>query len=330
MSEITRQSIWFLGIILLSFGHGVKGRRTSLGYKNAAQTIHSLGDVFDRIDIYKQPAFDHPLLKNHTIQMRPSWYPKEASAEPKISREESVVSSVRNKFEECPKGTIPIYFYRAIQKSSVWIPQLEIPIELSAVSTGLINSAGTEMVGVGWIVHPSFCGDSLTRLFISWMIVGSQDTGCYNFLCPGFIQTNPMAGLGAIIATVSVIGGQVYHVNSNIRDVNTGNRWFIFQGFPIDYWPESIFTNFNVHRTVVWTGQVLITNSYGYHTSTQMGNGLFRVELQDAAYFKNLQVVDIDGKWPRPIGIVAFQDNNGCLDTREIKFSMTTGFNFGG
>ncbi|ERN06109.1 hypothetical protein AMTR_s00016p00056120 [Amborella trichopoda] len=113
-------------------------------------------------------------------------------------------------------------------------------------------------------------------------------------------------------------------------DVNTGNRWFIFQGFPIDYWPESIFTNFNVHRTVVWTGQVLITNSYGYHTSTQMGNGLFRVELQDAAYFKNLQVVDIDGKWPRPIGIVAFQDNNGCLDTREIKFSMTTGFNFGG
>jgi hypothetical protein len=29
------------------------------------------GDVgeFDCVDIYKQPAFDHPLLKNHKIQV---------------------------------------------------------------------------------------------------------------------------------------------------------------------------------------------------------------------------------------------------------------------
>ncbi|KAL4192212.1 hypothetical protein AMTRI_Chr06g171220 [Amborella trichopoda] len=110
MGEITRQIIWFLVIILLSFGHGVKGRRTSPGNKNAVKTIHSEGDIIDCVDIYKQPAFDHPLLKNHTIQMRPSWYPNEASTEPKISSKERVVSSqVWNKFEKCPAGTIPIY-----------------------------------------------------------------------------------------------------------------------------------------------------------------------------------------------------------------------------
>ena len=27
------------------------------------------GDVIDCIDIYKQYAFDHPMLKNHTIQV---------------------------------------------------------------------------------------------------------------------------------------------------------------------------------------------------------------------------------------------------------------------
>ena len=27
------------------------------------------GDIIDCVDIYKQPAFDHPLLKNHTIQV---------------------------------------------------------------------------------------------------------------------------------------------------------------------------------------------------------------------------------------------------------------------
>ena len=27
------------------------------------------GDIIDCVDINKQPAFDHPLLKNHTIQV---------------------------------------------------------------------------------------------------------------------------------------------------------------------------------------------------------------------------------------------------------------------
>jgi hypothetical protein len=27
------------------------------------------GDVIDCVDIYQQPAFDSPLLKNHTIQV---------------------------------------------------------------------------------------------------------------------------------------------------------------------------------------------------------------------------------------------------------------------
>uniref|UniRef100_I1NVP1 Neprosin activation peptide domain-containing protein n=1 Tax=Oryza glaberrima TaxID=4538 RepID=I1NVP1_ORYGL len=39
-------------------------------------TIQSLdGDIIDCVHISRQPAFDHPLLKNHTIQMRPSIQP---------------------------------------------------------------------------------------------------------------------------------------------------------------------------------------------------------------------------------------------------------------
>ncbi|KAK7813939.1 hypothetical protein CFP56_004133, partial [Quercus suber] len=37
--------------------------------KPALKTIKSPdGDIIDCVDIKKQPAFDHPLLKNHTIQ----------------------------------------------------------------------------------------------------------------------------------------------------------------------------------------------------------------------------------------------------------------------
>lgn len=28
------------------------------------------GDIIDCVNIYKQPAFDHPLLKNHKIKVR--------------------------------------------------------------------------------------------------------------------------------------------------------------------------------------------------------------------------------------------------------------------
>ncbi|KAK1300365.1 hypothetical protein QJS10_CPB13g00154 [Acorus calamus] len=33
------------------------------------------GEIFDCVNIYKQPSLDHHLLKNHSIQMEPSSYP---------------------------------------------------------------------------------------------------------------------------------------------------------------------------------------------------------------------------------------------------------------
>ncbi|KAF2304388.1 hypothetical protein GH714_030653 [Hevea brasiliensis] len=78
------------------------------------------GDIIDCIDIYKQPAFDHPALKNHTIQMAPSYDPKMDSATETTTRtntlnkrnnEDSsvtVTSQLWQKSGSCPKGTIPI------------------------------------------------------------------------------------------------------------------------------------------------------------------------------------------------------------------------------
>ncbi|KAK7823710.1 protein neprosin [Quercus suber] len=69
------------------------------------------GDIIDCVPINKQPAFDHPLLKNHTIQMRPSSFPKG------FSFDESNGASSNSKLEitqpwhlvgRCPEGTIPI------------------------------------------------------------------------------------------------------------------------------------------------------------------------------------------------------------------------------
>ncbi|ERN06104.1 hypothetical protein AMTR_s00016p00045350 [Amborella trichopoda] len=109
--------------------------------------------------------------------------------------------------------------YGASQYSTVWNPQLESPSEYSAAGTWLVNNEGSEtnLVGAGWMVKPSLFGDNQTRLFVAWdKVAGSQTTGCYNLLCPGFIQTNSKVVLGGVLTPVSVIGGKVYYIHYNI------------------------------------------------------------------------------------------------------------------
>ncbi|KAL8241715.1 hypothetical protein R6Q59_012017 [Mikania micrantha] len=77
------------------------------------------GDIIDCVHVFDQPAFDHPLLKNHTIKMKPDYHPDS------INMDYSKVSFVRTNDStdegsslsisqlwhsngECPKGTIPI------------------------------------------------------------------------------------------------------------------------------------------------------------------------------------------------------------------------------
>ncbi|RLN30678.1 hypothetical protein C2845_PM05G05720 [Panicum miliaceum] len=63
------------------------------------------GDVFDCIDIHQQPAFDHPLLKNHVIQMKPHTYPSVVH----INYTSNATKSVRQlPTVGCPTGTIPM------------------------------------------------------------------------------------------------------------------------------------------------------------------------------------------------------------------------------
>ncbi|XP_042949734.1 uncharacterized protein LOC122281923 isoform X2 [Carya illinoinensis] len=46
-------------------------RRLKLINKPAIMSFQTeYGDIVDCVDIYKQLAFDHPLLKNHTIQLQ--------------------------------------------------------------------------------------------------------------------------------------------------------------------------------------------------------------------------------------------------------------------
>ncbi|XP_042446366.1 uncharacterized protein LOC122031307 [Zingiber officinale] len=62
-----------------------------------------LRDLFDCVDMYKQPAFDHPLLKNHTLQLKPSSLPKG------IKLAKVKPASFYGFNDTCPFGTILIH-----------------------------------------------------------------------------------------------------------------------------------------------------------------------------------------------------------------------------
>ncbi|KAL6506587.1 hypothetical protein OROGR_024768 [Orobanche gracilis] len=75
------------------------------------------GDVIDCVHISHQPAFDHPFLKDHKIQMRPSYHPEEVSDDERkmysSNKERRTYPITQQKWrmngsQNCPEYTIPI------------------------------------------------------------------------------------------------------------------------------------------------------------------------------------------------------------------------------
>ncbi|GAB4856850.1 hypothetical protein Ancab_014770 [Ancistrocladus abbreviatus] len=63
------------------------------------------GDIFDCINIYKQPSLDHPLLENHTLQLKPSFIAKGLLNDASLHNK-SLQSEL--KYVRCPEGSVPI------------------------------------------------------------------------------------------------------------------------------------------------------------------------------------------------------------------------------
>ncbi|CAM0908975.1 unnamed protein product [Alopecurus aequalis] len=64
------------------------------------------GDVIDCVHISKQPAFNHPLLRNHTIQMWPSYHPRSMYHD--SNNTPHPVTQTWHDNGKCPDNTIPI------------------------------------------------------------------------------------------------------------------------------------------------------------------------------------------------------------------------------
>uniref|UniRef100_A0A0D3A5J0 Neprosin PEP catalytic domain-containing protein n=2 Tax=Brassica oleracea var. oleracea TaxID=109376 RepID=A0A0D3A5J0_BRAOL len=224
------------------------------------QTEH--GDILDCIDINKQLAFDHPLLKNHTIQF--------------------AVAEYRHQV------------FGAKVNFSIWEPEVS-PTQFSSASM-LIAQGSTEQfqsIRAGWIVY-QWLNQNHSRLYTYWTADGFIKTGCYNILCPGFVQVSARIPFGILFGPVSVYDGPQYEVGIRIyKDGNTGDWWLVVYDENVGYWPNSLFTKAGLGHgasLVAYGGEVY---SPVKEKSPSMGSAHFPSEgYLKAAYVTNFEVVE--------------------------------------
>ncbi|XP_068646098.1 protein neprosin-like [Aristolochia californica] len=330
-------------------------RQMKILNKPAVKTIKTeYGDIFDCVDIHKQPAFDHPLLKNHKLQTSPSFIP-EARKQGAPSMATTAMIGLPD--GGCPQGSVPI---RRIQKqelknarmffnysneatmptanhpgaaysstvrwrgneklygtrflSNVWGHQLKED-QCSSACTWVQN--GCDSINAGWMVSPNLFGDSRTRLFIYWTADCYKKTGCYNTFCPGFVQIDTEMPLGAFIRPLSNYEGSQFDIQLDVfKDLSSdGTWWLVYNGIrPVGYWPMELFSKLPDHAETMAWGGYV----YGpkARPSPPMGSGYFaHFGYGRACFFRNIQLMDNFRAFYDPQeGNLRYGSNSQCYD----------------
>ncbi|XP_023514474.1 uncharacterized protein LOC111778730 [Cucurbita pepo subsp. pepo] len=316
------------------------------------------GDFIDCVETHLQLAFDHPLLKGKKpldLPERPSnqshsgkvetemfqlWsmsgefcpegtIPIRRTTEKDMLRASSVQRFGRKvrrdslgKGHEYAVGLVSGGQYYGAQASmNVWKPRVSYRNEFSLSQMWLVSGSfprDLNTIEAGWQVDPELYGDNNPRLFTYWTADAYQATGCYNLLCPGFVQTNRRIAIGAAIAPTSSYNGAQFDISLLVRkDPKNGNWWLEFgSGEMVGYWPAFLFTHLQSHATTIqFGGEVVNSRAWGFHTATEMGSGHFAGEgFQKASYFRNLKVMNWDNSLIPLSNLKVVADHPNCYN----------------
>ncbi|XP_021730434.1 uncharacterized protein LOC110697361 [Chenopodium quinoa] len=295
------------------------------------------GSIIDCIDIYKQPAFDHPKLKNHRLQMKPSSLLLE-----KLGMSLDQEHKLPSKVLQCPSGTVPIRrtrkedlvtanavlsHYRTMTggppftpsqgnhyagagtpnqtsekylgaRAAIALYNLTIAIPAQTSASSLRIGSGVDgpfnSIEYGYTVSHHFTptieyyskfnqqlyGDRKARTFNLWTADGFSKTGCFNMLCPGFVQVNQLRHMGDELTYFSEYDkNKTFMLLGIIKDPKTQN-WWIVESLPqatnqyIGYWPKELLPEMSEFATNVQVGGKVYNPSIE-PSKTPMGSGHF-------------------------------------------------------
>ncbi|XP_038688394.1 uncharacterized protein LOC119987534 [Tripterygium wilfordii] len=262
--------------------------------KPAVTTIETIyGEKYDCVDFYKQPAFDHPALKNHNFhhQMRPSSYPKNW----KTFKNSSTTNRSKNLWingKGCHAGTVPIKkttkedLINAKLASKIYHTQYK-PFTQQEQGTHyaiLHTNYGTGKVFIGGGMESTVynpkpitgtqysssqvkVANGAESIEVGWTVnptLNNDDrTGaarCLNLHCAGFVLTRNDNAIDQTLEPVSERGGTIFVKRFLIyRDSPSGHWWLALgpERTKIGFWPNHIFTELTKVATYIeWGGKV--------------------------------------------------------------------------
>ncbi|XP_027187913.1 protein neprosin-like [Cicer arietinum] len=183
------------------------------------------------------------------------------------------------------------------------------------VRNGAIDN--TNFIGIGWHVSPELYGDDETHLYALWTSDNFKNTGCYNLLCSGFVQTSKSYYLGAPFAKTSIYGGEMFEIAiSIIQDPITKDWWVTSENENLGYFPASLFSNMTSADQVGWGGRATTTSGA---PGPPMGSGYFPDDIFDhASYFRYITYQNNSRKnfSPDKFLIQRFTDKPQCYNAK--------------
>ncbi|KAE9617176.1 putative neprosin [Lupinus albus] len=119
----------------------------------------------------------------------------------------------------------------------------------------------------------------------------SQNKGCTNLICPGFVQTDTSFHLGQPMENTSTYNGKQFEMSVDItHDPETKNWWVGIQNKKLGYYPEILFSNLAFANLGGWTG---MTSTNVGNTSPPMGSGhLPDNNLLRSCYIRQMHFLD--------------------------------------
>ncbi|KDP23938.1 hypothetical protein JCGZ_27098 [Jatropha curcas] len=272
--------------------------------KPAVETIlTTYGDTYDCVDFYKQPAFDHPLLKNHSyhFQMKPTSYPTRR----RQSNSSSVLKPKLDIWQNgkgCPTGTVPI---KRVTKDDLIRAKLAAELYASNLNPQNADKPGVHFAG-GRLSNGKYYGAGMSSslynpklvdiksqysssqikiqngpdsLIFGWTVnpivyrdtrtrlflyTNAGNSRCFNTFCSGFILNRPDIPLDFAFPRLSAIGGPT-----------VGEHFFVYKDAANGDWIFQIEFGSEFSTQVGWWPQKIFTGLANSATYIEWGGEVY-------------------------------------------------------
>ncbi|CAB4320494.1 unnamed protein product [Prunus armeniaca] len=250
------------------------------------KTIQLDGDIIDCADINHQPALDHPLLKNHKIQLRPTSIPATQTKKSVLVNKPLQAGFMQ---AGCPNGTVPIY-----RTTKEYLTRAKSLSHQMFSNISQINDIAPNVH-----VSPSINGDSEPRLFIYWTL-NADKTGCFNSFCQRFVQVDRDIGPKTRFDPVSSFGGTTYDSKFAIYQDSIPKNWWLVvseKDVAIGYWPKELVPSLEIGAGDVGWGGIAMAQEN--ENAPPVGSGQYPDgTYQHVGYFRDIHFMK-DGLHPK-------------------------------